>query len=114
MATVNKITVSVGNVASNVATNASTGDIFELMLVSNVNINKPTHGTNGQTVIWLMEQGNVGSNTITLDPSFIIPSSATAPLSFSNTVGLTDMFAATYLSDKDKWIVVGMVPGYSL
>ena len=114
MATVNKTTVSVGNVVSNVSTNATTGDIFELVLTGNINLNKPSNGINGKTIIWLMKQGNVGSNTITLDPSFIIPSSATNPLAFSSTVGKTDVFAATYLSDYDKWIVVSMIPGYSL
>lgn len=100
--------------AGNVSTDVSTADIFQITATSAINLDKPTNGIDGKAITYYLTQSNVGSNTITLDPSFVIPSSATLPLAFSTTVGKTDILAAKYVASADKYIVISLVPGYSL
>ena len=104
----------VGPVSSNVATDVSTADIFELTLVGNINLDMPTNGIDGKNVMWYLTQSNGGGNAITLDPSFVIPNSVTPPLSFSTVAGETDVFVAKYNNSSGKYLVVSMVPGYVL
>ena len=100
--------------AGNVATNVSTADIFEITATGAINIDKPTNNINGKTITYLIKQGNVGSNAITLDVSFVIPDSATNPLPFSTDLNKTDMLVAKYVQSVDKYLVIGCVPGYSI
>ena len=102
------------NVSGSYVTDCSDGDTFELVLIGNTTIEEPTNPISGKTVNWLLTQANVGSNVITLDSIFVIPASATTPLAFSATTGLTDVLAARYHSDSDKWLVIGLIPGYTL
>lgn len=108
------LVLDVGNASSNVSTDVTTGDIFELNIMDNINLDKPTNAINGKTVTWLMTQSNGGTHIITTDPSFIVPESATLPLEWSTTEGLTDIFVAKYHSGSDKWLVMSMIPGYSI
>lgn len=108
------LVVSVGNVASNVSSDISTGEIFELTLTDDITIDKPTNCPNGKIVTYLMTQSNVGSNTITLDPDIVIPSSATIPLEFSTAIGQTDMLAIRYVESADKFMVISMINGYTI
>lgn len=98
--------------ASTLATNASTGDIFDVTLTGNTTLANPTNPVNGKTIRWRIRQDATGSRTVTLGSKFVIPSSATSPLPFSTAANKMDVLAATYHAGRDKWDVIAFVPGY--
>ena len=97
-----------------VATDATAGGIFRITLTESVTLSNPTGAADGQTLTWLIKQGGSGSNAVTLDTKFIIPTSATVPLAWSIIVGYTDILAVRYSAADDKFLVLSMVPGYIL
>jgi hypothetical protein len=66
----------------------------------------------GKTLRWRIRQGGTGSRAVTLGNKFVIPSSATSPLSFSTAANVMDILAATYHAGRDKWDVIAFVMGY--
>lgn len=93
-------------------TDASAGDIFDVILTDNVTLENPTNPVNGKTIRWRITQDNSGSRTVTLGNKFNIPSSASDPLPWSITADKMDVLAATYHSGRDKWDIIAFVPGY--
>jgi hypothetical protein len=108
-------TVSVvGNVSGTTATDASTADTFTMTLTGAITLSNPSNAIDGKAITWLLTQGGSGSYGVTLGNQFAIPSSATSPLAWSTAVGKTDVFVARYNSAATKWLVVSMIPGYTL
>lgn len=105
-------TSTVTDAATLVATDATQGGIFRITLTESVTLSNPTGCVDGQSLTWLIRQGGTGSNGITLDTKFLIPTSGTNPLAWSTTVGYTDMFVVRYSSVDDLFLVVACVPGY--
>jgi hypothetical protein len=104
--------VSLGDQSSNVSTNVSLGQVFDVRLTGNVTLDNPTNGIDGVTIRWRIKQDNIGGRTVTLDSNFVIPSSATTPLAFSTTANSIDILAATYYAADNKWHIIAFVPGY--
>ena len=100
--------------ASTLATDASLADVFRVTLTGNVTLSNPTNAIDGKAIVWEIKQDSTGSRTITLGDKFVIPSSATTPLAWSTAANKTDILAVRYHSASDKFLVVSMVPGYSL
>lgn len=93
-------------------TDASLGEIFDVLLTGNTTLANPTNAVNGKTLRWRITQDATGGRSIALDNKFTIPSSATSPLPFSTAPNKTDILAATYHAGRDLWDVVAVVPGY--
>lgn len=98
--------------AASLNTNASAGDIFDVTLTGNAVLENPTNPVNGKTIRWRVTQDGSGSRLVTLGNKFVIPSTATSPLTFSTTANTMDILAATYHAGRDKWDVVAFVKGY--
>jgi hypothetical protein len=98
--------------AETLATDAETGEIFDVTLTGNVTLSNPTNPVDGKTLRWRITQDANGSRAVTLGDKFVIPSSATSPLPFSTAADTTDVLAATYHAGRDKWDVVAFVMGY--
>ena len=98
--------------AATLATDAETGEIFDVMLTGNVTLSNPTNPVDGKTLRWRIMQDANGSRTVTLGNKFNIPSSASSPLPWSTAAGATDLLAATYDADRDEWDVIAFVMGY--
>jgi len=109
----NKATVSnVGNVSGTVATDASTAQIFDMILTGPITLSNPTNSVDGTTIRWRIRQNGTGGNSVSLDTKFVIPSSASSPLPWSTAANAMDVLAATYHAGRDKWDIVAFVPGY--
>ena len=98
--------------ASSLATDASTGEIFDVTLTDSATLANPTNPVDGKTLRWRIKQDATGSRAVTLGDKFVIPSSATSPLPFSTAADKTDVLAATYHAGRDQWDVIAFVPGY--
>lgn len=103
--------VDLGSVSGNISTPANSGSIFDLVLSASGTLSNPTNGTNGQTIRWRITFGGSGI-PLSLDNNFRIPTSSSSPLPFSTTSGVTDYLTAIYHSGRNKWDVIGFVPGY--
>jgi hypothetical protein len=101
-----------GNVGGTVNTNATAAQIFDMTLTDNITLANPTNSVDGVTVRWRIKQDGGGNRGVTLGDKFQIPSSATSPLSFSTSSNATDLLAATYDLNRDKWDIIAFVPGY--
>lgn len=97
--------------SSTLATDASSGSIFDVTLTGNVTLSNPTNPTNGQTLRWRIKQDATGGRTVTLGNKFALPGSVSS-LEFSTAANKMDILAATYHSSRDKWDVVALVTGY--
>lgn len=106
--------ISIGETSGNVLTDASAADTFELTATNPITLSHPTNATDGKTITWIITQGGVGNNNISLATSFVVPSSAGTPLNFSTEAGKTDILTARYCASANKWLVVAMIPGYML
>ena len=104
--------ISNGSVNGSVATDVSTGQIFDMTLTGATTLSNPTNAVNGVTVRWRITQDGSGGHSVTLDSDFQIPSSASSPLPWSTAANATDILAATYHAGRSKWDVVAFVPGY--
>lgn len=99
--------------ASTVTVDASTGGTFELAaLTGNLTLANPTNPIDGQVISFIVPQDSTGSRTVTLGNNFIIPSSATSPLSWSTAANVFDILAAKYRASTQKWEIVSFVFGY--
>lgn len=94
------------------ATDASSGDVFDVTLTGNITLSNPTNPTDGKTLRWRILQDGTGNRTVTLGNNFVIPSSATDPLPWSTAANAMDILAATYHAGRGKWDIVAFVPGY--
>lgn len=97
--------------SATLATNASTGSIFDVVLTGAATIANPTNGVNGQTLRWRITQDATGGRAVTLGNKFALPSSVPS-LTFSTAANATDILAATYHQPSDRWHVVALVTGY--
>lgn len=88
-------------------------DIFKLALSGNVVLGTPINPINGKSIIYHIKQNAIGSNTITLRPEFIIPSSATIPLAWSTTANYMDILTVLCDTDLNKFYIVSLIPGYN-
>jgi hypothetical protein len=104
--------ISKGSVNGSVATDVSTGQIFDMTLTGATTLSNPTNAVNGVTVRWRITQDGTGGRSVTLSSDFQIPSSASSPLPWSTAANATDILAATYHAGRSKWDVVAFVPGY--
>jgi len=103
--------VQLGSVSGTINTDASLGDIFDLILVASGTLANPTNPTDGQSVRWRISHDASGL-ILDFGDQFRIPSSATSPLPISSTSGSMDILGATYDSSRTKWDIIAFVPGY--
>lgn len=101
-----------GGVTGSVASDVSTGQIFNMTLNGPITLSNPTNSIDGVTVRWRILQDGTGGHTVSLDTAFVIPSSASNPLPWSVSPNAMDILAATYHAGRDKWDIVAFVPGY--
>ena len=98
--------------SSNVTTDLSTGEIFTITLTGDLGLENPINGIPGRAYTWWIRQDGSGNHAISLGNAFSIPTSATLPLSFSNSAGYMDMLAIRY-SNASTSYVISLVPGYN-
>jgi hypothetical protein len=103
--------IQLGNVSGVINTDASAGNIFDMTLMSSGTLANPSNSTDGQSIRWRITH-NANNIPLSLGTNFRIPSSASSPLPFSTTSGVTDLLAATYDQSRNKWDVIAFVPGY--
>lgn len=99
--------------SSTVNTDASVADLYRLTLTGDVTIANPTSAVDGKVYTWEITQSTGSPHSITLGNKFILPASASA-LAWSDTIGLTDVLAVRYNQANDKYMIIAMIPGYTL
>ena len=94
---------------ANVATDASTGNVFTLTLTGTANISAPTNPTDGQKITYRIAQDATGNRTLTFDPIFNFGNSV-----YSNTLtaSKTDYIGCMYNGSTSKWDVVAFSKGF--
>lgn len=110
----NPVVTELSNAVANIVTDCTTGDIFKVYLNKNMPMDNPTGGVNGKGYTWWIYQDNA-EREVTLASKFVIPSSGTDPLAWSNgaaTANAMDMLSVRYDSTADKYLIVAFVPGY--
>ena len=103
----------VTDVATLVATDAATADIFRITLTESVTLSNPTNVIDGQMITWWIAQDGTGGWDVTLDSKFDMPSSA-APLVWSTAANKMDMLAVRYDASADLFRVISFIPGYTI
>jgi hypothetical protein len=109
---INIVVIDNGNVSGSVATDASSGQIFDMIVTGSTTLSNPINAINGTTIRWRIQQDGTGGHSVSLGDQFVIPSSASSPLPWSTTAGAMDVLAATYHAGREKWDIVAFVPGY--
>jgi hypothetical protein len=109
---INTIVVDKGSVSGTVSTDASSGQIFDMVVTGSTTLANPTNPVNGTTIRWRIRQDGTGGHSVSFDTKFVIPSSASSPLPWSTVANAMDVLAATYHAGRDKWDIVAFVPGY--
>jgi hypothetical protein len=109
---INTVVVDKGSVSGSVSTDASTGQIFDMTVTGSTTLSNPTNAINGTTIRWRIQQDGTGGHSVSFDTKFVIPSSASSPLSWSTAANAMDVLAATYHAGRDKWDIVAFVTGY--
>jgi hypothetical protein len=107
------LTISNGTVN----TDASTGDIFKVLITTSVTLTNPINAVDGQVIIWWLTQGTGGNKDITLDTNFVVPplpTLSTGGISFSSGEGALDMLIVQYSEDTGKFYVKAFIPGFGL
>lgn len=98
-------------VGDNVLTDASKGNTFAFIVVSDKVLANPTNGTDGQRVLWRIKQDSVGGRIITFGSKFRF--GTTVPFTpLSTTANTTDYIEACYNKDSDTWDVIRFVKGF--
>lgn len=87
---VGKVTLTPG---ANISTDASLGNVFEVTLDQNSQLDNPTNLSSGFTYIWVVKQ-STGSHTLSYDTAFLFPE-GTAP-TLSTAAGAVDIITAVY------------------
>jgi hypothetical protein len=109
---INIVVVDKGNVSGSISTDASSGQIFDMVVTGSTTLANPTNAINGTTIRWRIQQDGTGGHSVSLGDQFVIPSSASSPLPWSTTANAMDVLAATYHASREKWDIVAFVPGY--
>jgi hypothetical protein len=97
--------------ASTIATDASQGNHFRVILTGNHTLGNPTNPTDGQKVMWEIIQDGTGSRTITLDTQFALGTDI-ASITLTTTASKRDFLGAVYNATATKWYVIAFVKGY--
>jgi hypothetical protein len=94
---------------ANVATDASTGNIFTLTLTGTANISAPTNPTDGQKITYRIAQDATGNRALTFDPIFNFGNSV-----YSNTLtpSKTDYIGCQYNGSTSRWDVLAFSKGF--
>jgi hypothetical protein len=96
--------------AATVATDASTGSFFKVVLGGNRTLGNPTNSTNGQIIRWQIIQDGTGTRTLTLGTNF---DKGPLTVTLSTAINAVDYLSAIYYSTSSKWHVLGFIKGYS-
>lgn len=88
--------------AANIATDASLGNVFRVVLAGNRTLDNPTNLGNGQTLVWHIKQDATGSRTLAFGSKFDFKGSAV----LSTTANAIDVISGTYNSTDDKILCV--------
>lgn len=98
---------------ANIATDASIAFHFRVTLTaSGQQIDNPTNGRDGQTILYQIVQGGAGSNTVVWDTEFSFSTDIAQP-TLSTTVGNIDLILFLRDSPNAKWMCTGVSRGYA-
>lgn len=97
--------------AATIATDASQGNHFRVVLGGNRTLGNPTNPTDGQKVMWELIQDSTGSRTITLDTAFALGTDISS-ITLTTTASKRDFLGAVYNATASKWYVIAFVKGY--
>lgn len=98
--------------ASTINTDASSADVFDIVISQGITIANPTNPIDGKTICWRVTQDAIGSHTIALGNKFVVPTTISSPLAWSTTANSTSIISATYHASRDKWDVISFNAGY--
>lgn len=93
---------------ANIATNASVGSFFKVILNGSRTLSNPIGASDGQILRWQIIQGT-GNNGLNLDTKFNLGS---LTMTLSTSVGASDFLVALYTASNDKFNVLGFTSGY--
>jgi len=96
--------------STNIATDATVGSFFKVILGDNRTLSFPTSPSDGQIIRWQIIQDGTGGRTLTLDGGF-----KTGPfdVTLSTAANAVDYLSAIYYSTGTSMHVVAFIAGYS-
>jgi hypothetical protein len=97
--------------AATIATDASLGNHFRVVLGGNRTLGNPTNPTDGQKVVWELVQDGTGTRTITLGAAFALGTDISS-ITLTTTASKRDFLGAVYNSTASKWYVIAFTKGY--
>jgi len=97
--------------AVTIATDASLGNVFTVVLAGNRTLGAPTNATNGQTIVYRIRQDATGSRTLAYNAIFRFGATVSSP-TLSTTAAKTDYLTFRYNSTDTLWDCVNVVLGY--
>jgi hypothetical protein len=97
-----------------VNTNAALGNYFRIPSVtSNFTLESPTNPTDGQRIIWEIDQAGSGSyNAVITSTNFALGTDISS-LTSASTSGEKDFLTAVYNVNTQEWYIVAFVRGYT-
>ncbi len=96
--------------AATIATDAATGNIFNVTIAASRTMGAPTNPHDGQRILYRIKQGGAGSNTITWDTIFDWGAGGAPTL--STAIGKIDLCPGIYYGNTAKWQMQPAALGY--
>lgn len=97
--------------ATNIGTDATQSNLFEITLGGNRTLANPSNGVDGQRVVWEIIQDATGGRTLAFGNKFVFGETISAAV-VSTAAGKRDFLGAIYNAAADKWYVVAFAKGY--
>lgn len=97
--------------AATVATDASTGNNFFLLIGGNRTMGQPTNPTSGQKIIYRVKQDGTGSRTLAWNAAFRFSTDLPSP-TLTTGANKTDYIAFIYNDTASTWDCIGQNRGF--
>lgn len=100
--------------APTIATDASTGKAFRVILGANRILGVPTNPSDGQMVIWEIQQDGIGGRTLTLasGPGGFKFGTDLTGVTLSTSPNLVDLIGCRYNATANRWWVIAFLRGF--
>jgi hypothetical protein len=105
--------VALSVAGTNVAVNAASGTILRVLCTTNVFIQNPIGGTDGQRIVFELIQDAVGGRTVAWDSKFGFGVDlGQADIALTPAPGKRDFVGCVFNAAADRWFVISFVRGY--
>ncbi|GLW91776.1 hypothetical protein [Actinokineospora globicatena] len=99
--------------SSTLAVDASLGRHFRVTLGGNRTLAAPTNGTDGQMLLVELKQDGTGNRTLALGTGIVLGDDVSTVV-LSTGAGKSDYLLMLYNAAQTKWVVLGIMHGYTL